>query len=103
MTVAQDTEHPSSLWPLQTEYVRLLVERVDLTTVGTQRMTPNRPRLFVCLLPALLWVIWSAAAEEPVRQLDVETEIPRRGDYTSVGFEITLDDERPKAHAYRLV
>jgi streptogramin lyase len=40
----------------------------------------------VGLLTALLWIGWPAAAEEPARQLRIETEIPQRGDYMCVGF-----------------
>ena len=49
-------------------------------------MALSRARLVVGLLTAFLWGISSVAAEEPARQLHIETEFPKRGDTMCVGF-----------------
>ena len=49
-------------------------------------MAPNRARIVVGLLTTFLWGISSAAAEEPARQLHIETEFPQTADYMCVGF-----------------
>ena len=51
-----------------------------------RRMPLKQTRLVTGLLAALLWVFSSAAADETIRRLSVESEIPQRGDYMCVGF-----------------